>query len=598
MNFTPFSSFLEASFFQTLAAKKLNEYKLDDSPKSISAEYTWQQGRLVFDGESFSKRESATKGVVECPGTLLNYNTIEEFKGADKKGLLNEWGNKLVRDAINDGSVFQHPEMLNSFLLITFCDLKKYVFIYWMGVPCMNTKWDVSEVEDSGDNPDLGSRISSLAEAFVIIDADDNITPFCELQNQPRSEHPTVAFLSPTFIESNPWTVRNICLLLHVLEFKSATIISVGRDKSRFYEWKSGSEELGNWTGWEKNSAGKLLPKQTNLGPLLNPLQLASQAVDLNLKLMKWRIAPELDLDTIKHTKCLLLGAGTLGSYVSRSLLAWGVEQVTFVDNGSVSFSNPVRQPLYKYTDCLDGGKPKAETAAEALKEIYPAVKTSGVTLEVPMIGHSTTASSEDRVHQQYDELVSLIESHDAVFLLMDSRESRWLPTVICSALKKTCITAAIGFDSFVVMRHGVEGVNELGCYFCNDVVAPTDSMNDRTLDQQCTVTRPGIAPIVSGYGVEILQALCQDEPSAPHQLRGFLHDFSTVKIKGQRFKCCSACSPVVVEEWQSRKWEFVKKALNERGWVEELCGLAELQRGVDELDFGEGEGSEEDWEM
>ena len=48
---------------------------------------------------------------------------------------------------------------------------------------------------------------------------------------------------------------------------------------------------------------------------------LADQAVDLNLKLIKWRIAPGLDLEKIKNTKCLLLGAGTLGSYVARNLM-------------------------------------------------------------------------------------------------------------------------------------------------------------------------------------------------------------------------------------------------------------------------------------
>lgn len=34
----------------------------------------------------------------------------------------------------------------------------------------------------------------------------------------------------------------------------------------------------------------------------------------------------------------------------------------------------------------------------------------------------------------------------------------------------------ALGYDSYLVMRHGIKGKNnepKLGCYFCNDVVAP-----------------------------------------------------------------------------------------------------------------------------
>jgi hypothetical protein len=36
---------------------------------------------------------------------------------------------------------------------------------------------------------------------------------------------------------------------------------------------------------------------------------------------MRWRILPALDLEKVAQTRCLLLGAGTLGCYVARTLM-------------------------------------------------------------------------------------------------------------------------------------------------------------------------------------------------------------------------------------------------------------------------------------
>lgn len=137
-----------------------------------------------------------------------------------------------------------------------------------------------------------------------------------------------------------------------------------------------------------------------------------------------------------------------------------------------------------------------------------------------------------------------------------------------------------------------------LGCYFCNDVVAPANSTIDRTLDQQCTVARPGLAPITGALAVEMLAALLQyphptyaptptstltppfdvghSGPSGSsgsssakgalgpvaHMVRGQLSGFGQTVMEGRAFSGCTACSPAVVSAYRSRGWGLVLDAL------------------------------------
>jgi len=191
-------------------------------------------------------------------------------------------------------------------------------------------------------------------------------------------------------------------------------------------------------------------------------------------------------------------------------------------------------------------------------------------------------------------------------------------------------MNAALGFDSYLVMRHGAaptDGTEDtLGCYFCNDVVTPANSVKDQTLDQQCTVTRPGVAAIASALLVELLASVLQHPlkqhalgpgPRAdaayerdpenhalgivPHQIRGFLANFQNMVVRGASYPNCSACSTAILYAYKSDGWEFVRKALGDREYVAELSGLAEVQRRAeamaDELDLSDDEGVEDDGE-
>jgi ubiquitin-like modifier-activating enzyme ATG7 len=187
--------------------------------------------------------------------------------------------------------------------------------------------------------------------------------------------------------------------------------------------------------------------------------------------------------------------------------------------------------------------------------------------------------------------LDDLIDASDVVFLLTDSRESRWLPSTICASKNKVAITAALGFDSWIVMRHGCgplarEQHQRLGCYFCNDVVAPANSSVGRSLDEQCTVVRPALARIAAGIAVEMFATLTQ-HPSwimtspesgaqvrpmgkvtsgpalggVPHMLRGCLMGFSQTHMVGLANELCSACSRPIVEAYLASGQQFALRA-------------------------------------
>uniref|UniRef100_A0A673MP68 Ubiquitin-like modifier-activating enzyme ATG7 n=1 Tax=Sinocyclocheilus rhinocerous TaxID=307959 RepID=A0A673MP68_9TELE len=662
LQFAPFCSALEAGFWHQLTQKKLNDFRLDESPKIIKGYYyngdpVGLPTRLTLEFSAFDVYVFSTPARCSAAsGTLYNTNTLEAFKTTDKRALLDKAANEIW-SAIQSGAALEDSSILNKFILLTFADLKKYHFYYWFCFPalCFLEGVRLEQEPVSLERSFSAKQILSLQTAYDDLCVSSGTTavphfllkyteesvevaPLKDLHSFfPDLKKITVGVYDPCTLPQHPgWPLRNLLILLakqwgsqldvlEVLCFRDSTLQgSRSIRHSIIFRVKlpdlTASAVCPKSVGWEKNAKGAMGPRSVNLSECMDPKRLAESSVDLNLKLMRWRLVPSLDLDKVVSTRCLLLGAGTLGCNVARTLMGWGVRHITFVDNAKISYSNPVRQPLYEFEDCLSGGKAKALAAVDRLKKIFPGVIAEGYNMSIPMPGHPVNFSelTMAQARQDVEQLEKLISENDVVFLLMDTRESRWLPTVIAASQRKLIVNAALGFDTFVVMRHGLKKPKEsqlldlsslfsnipghrLGCYFCNDVVAPGDSTRDRTLDQQCTVSRPGLAMIAGALAVELMVSILQhseggyavasssddrmNEPPTslglvPHQIRGFLSRFDNVLPASLAFDKCTACSPIVLDNYERDGFQFLAEVFNSsHSFLEDLTGLTLLHQ-------------------
>ena len=62
--------------------------------------------------------------------------------------------------------------------------------------------------------------------------------------------------------------------------------------------------------------------------------------------------------------------------------------------------------------------------------------------MAIPMPGHLVTSQEEESILNDCTRLQYLVESHDAVFLLTNTRESRWLLTLFCANANKVPLFA------------------------------------------------------------------------------------------------------------------------------------------------------------
>ncbi|KAJ3196423.1 Autophagy protein 7, partial [Irineochytrium annulatum] len=344
LQFEPFASAVDATFWHVLGTKKVDAFRLDDSEKQLHAYYVAGGGssrtanapplpsRLCLGANAFDGDNPPFTFL--CNGLIKNTNTIEEFKSLDKQAILSAAAARIW-DAIVDGSATKDPSLLTRFHLITFADLKKFKFYYWFAFPALLPKdvfkalpeqepKPIAEAWNADDMNSLAVEYAKFRDAEAATQA-----PFFLIK---RAEAPgsvkvaklsdwdafwagvdagkrTVGFADPSSLRTNPgWPLRNFLVYLRkALGVKSVTVVCyrevAGKgdiSPSIVLGVDLAGEELDSVpkaVGWEKNPAGKLGPRLADLAPLMDPKRLADTAVDLNLKLMRWRILPDLQLE-------------------------------------------------------------------------------------------------------------------------------------------------------------------------------------------------------------------------------------------------------------------------------------------------------------
>jgi len=576
-----------ASFWLSLYDKLVKEWQSSTCPRGTRVSCPHDSATDTFDVVCVKcdEEEDGTSAL------LYMVESLEAFKQMDKNELLGSISASLWEAMCSSGD---HDQLQPPCILLCYADIKQYRFIYWFGcssflptAPLSSLsvlEWD-SEVYaalTAGQDSQPGHSLRNLGTLdggkVRAMDIFDDLPLFAAAATTHNSTLPVLS-----------WRMRNVLALICLHEEANTTVeIFVRRNpgkgpslvlslevppQSAFARWPS----VPTCIGWQLNDKGVAAARRIDLAQILDPDVLSARANSLNLQLMKWRQWPSLDLEAIKSCRVLILGSGTLGCAVARVLAGWGFQSMTLVDNGRVSYSNPSRQCLFEQADAAQGGRFKAEAAAAALRRLAPesVMQARGVVTSIPMPGHG--CASDEALQRDVEQLEALISEADAVFSVLDSRESRWLPTLLCSKLNKLHITAALGFASFLVMRSSCPADDEQGlaCYFCNDVAGVGNSTKDRTIDQLCTVSRPGNSFVCAGLAVELLVACLQSTRSTnghsaappPHIIRGNLGSFSQTLHCTRPFDRCVCCSPPLLactHGTAKEQFELIKNAVND----------------------------------
>jgi molybdopterin/thiamine biosynthesis adenylyltransferase len=93
----------------------------------------------------------------------------------------------------------------------------------------------------------------------------------------------------------------------------------------------------------------------------------------------RFRLIGWWDQEKLRQARVLVIGAGALGNEILKNLALLGFANIVVVDLDTIEASNLSRSVLYRDSDI---GRPKADAAADGVRNIFPDAKVHAITAD------------------------------------------------------------------------------------------------------------------------------------------------------------------------------------------------------------------------
>jgi len=247
----------------------------------------------------------------------------------------------------------------------------------------------------------------------------------------------------------------------------------------------------------------------------------------------RFRLIQWWDQAKLSQARVLVVGAGALGNEIVKNLALLGIGQILIADRDRIEHSNLSRSILFRASD---NGKPKAEVAAEAARDIYPGL------ISQSFVGNIV-----------YDLGMGVFRWADVVLGGLDNREARLAINRNCWKVGTPWIDGAIEQIQGVARVFSPHG--DGACYECTmsemdwkllSMRRSCNLLSRSEMEQGKTPTTPTIASLIAAVQ-------CQEAVKLLHGMqtfagRGWVFEGLTAdaySVEYQRKEDCLSHSPL-----------------------------------------------------